>query len=312
MSRLILKRLISLPFVIFTITFVTFLVGYLAPGDPILSMMGNRSDPTIYANLRHLYGLDLPWYTQYLNYISGLLHGSLGLSFRYQGRPVWDMISSGVPVSFGLGLVALCLSLIVGVPVGLWAALRQNSAFDRVGMSLMLMLYAVPSFVLIPVLRWVNYQFYLRQLPSLPVAGWGRPEHWIMPVFVLAAASMGFMARLTRTSMLEVLHQDYIRTAVAKGLRQPRVRWVHAFRNALLPIVTVIGPSVAFLVTGAFVVENLFTIPGIGFLSVQAISQRDYPVIQSTTLLLAIAVVAMNLVTDLLYVALDPRVTLEG
>lgn len=312
MSRLILKRFISLPFVIFSITFITFLVGYLAPGDPILAMMGSRNDPATYERLRHLYGLDLPWYQQYGNYLSGLLQGNLGLSFRYQGRPVWDMISSGVPVSFGLGITALSLSLAIGVPVGLWAALRQNSLFDRASMSLMLVLFAVPNFVLIPVLRWVNYQFYLRGLPSLPVAGWGRPEHWILPVIVLAAASMGYMARLTRTSTLEILRQDFIRTAVAKGLTERRVRWVHAFRNALLPIVTVVGPSVAFLVTGAFVVENLFAIPGIGFLSVQAISQRDYPVIQSTTVLLAVAVVAMNLVTDILYGVLDPRVTLEG
>jgi len=312
MSKLILKRLISLPFVIFSITFITFLVGYLAPGDPILAMMGSRTDPTIYANLRHLYGLDLPWYTQYGNYLSGLAHGNLGLSFRYQGRPVWDMISSGVPVSFGLGFVALSLSLAIGVSVGLGAALRQNSWFDRISMSAMLILYAVPSFVLIPVLRWINYQFYLRGLPSLPVAGWGQLANWIMPVIVLAAASMGYMARLTRTSMLEVLRQDFIRTAESKGLRQRRVHWVHAFRNALLPIITVVGPSVAFLVTGAFVVESLFAIPGIGFLAVQAISQRDYPVIQSTTVLLAIAVVLMNLLTDMLYVVLDPRVKLEA
>ncbi|MFN8451622.1 MAG: ABC transporter permease [Anaerolineae bacterium] len=312
MSRLIVRRLISLPFVIFSITFITFLVGYLAPGDPILAMMGSRSDPATYERLRHLYGLDLPWYQQYWNYLSGLLQGNLGLSFRYQGRPVWDMISSGVPVSFELGITALSISLAIGVPVGLWAALRQNSLFDRLSMSLMLVLFAVPNFVLIPVLRWVNYQFYLRDLPSLPVAGWGRPEHWILPVIVLAAGSMGYMARLTRTSMLEILRQDFIRTAVAKGLRERRVQWVHAFRNALLPIVTVVGPSVAFLVTGAFVVENLFAIPGIGFLSVQAISQRDYPVIQSTTVLLAVAVVAMNLVTDILYGVLDPRVMVEG
>lgn len=312
MSRLIVRRLISLPFVIFSITFITFLVGYLAPGDPILAMMGSRSDPATYERLRHLYGLDLPWYQQYWNYLSGLLQGNLGLSFRYQGRPVWDMISSGVPVSFELGITALSISLAIGVPVGLWAALRQNSLFDRLSMSLMLVLFAVPNFVLIPVLRWINYQFYLRDLPSLPVAGWGRPEHWILPVIVLAAGSMGYMARLTRTSMLEILRQDFIRTAVAKGLRERRVQWVHAFRNALLPIVTVVGPSVAFLVTGAFVVENLFAIPGIGFLSVQAISQRDYPVIQSTTVLLAVAVVAMNLVTDILYGVLDPRVMVEG
>lgn len=312
MSRLILRRLISLPFVIFSITFITFLVGYLAPGDPILAMMGSRNDPATYERLRHLYGLDLPWYQQYGNYLAGLLQGDLGLSFRYQGRPVWDMISTGVPVSFELGITALSVSLSIGVPVGLWAALRQNSLFDRVSMALMLILFAVPSFVLIPVLRWINYQFYLRELPSLPVAGWGRPEHWVLPVIVLAAASMGYMARLTRSSMLDVLRQDYIRTATAKGLHARRVNWIHAFRNALLPVITVVGPSVAFLVTGAFVVENLFAIPGIGFLSVQAISQRDYPVIQSTTVLLAVTVVGMNLVTDVLYGVLDPRVAVEN
>ncbi len=220
MSQLIIRRLISLPFIIFSITFVTFLVGYLAPGDPILAMMGSRTDPATYDRLRHLYGLDLPWYLQYGNYLSGLLQGNLGLSFRYQGRPVWDMISTGVPVSFGLGIVSLSLSMIIGIPVGLAASLRQNTAFDRVSMTLMLTLYAVPSFVLIPVLRWINYQFYLRGLPSLPVAGWGRPEHWILPVIVLAAASMGFIARLTRTSMLEILRQDFIRTAASKGLRE--------------------------------------------------------------------------------------------
>ena len=312
MSQLIIRRLISLPFIIFSITFVTFLVGYLAPGDPILAMMGSRTDPATYERLRHLYGLDLPWYLQYGNYLSGLLQGNLGLSFRYQGRPVWDMISMGVPVSFGLGIVSLSLSMAVGIPVGLAASLRQNTAFDRVSMSLMLILYAVPSFVLIPVLRWINYQFYLRGLPSLPVAGWGRPEHWILPVIVLAAASMGFIARLTRTSMLEILRQDYIRTAASKGLRESRIHWAHAFRNAMLPIITVIGPSIAFLVTGAFVVETLFAIPGIGFLSVQAITQRDYPVIQSTTVILALAVVAMNLIIDLLYGVLDPRVQLRA
>jgi ABC-type dipeptide/oligopeptide/nickel transport system permease component len=312
MLKLILKRLVSLPFVIFSITFTTFIVGYLAPGDPVLAMLGSRTDPDTYNRLRHLYGLDLSWYEQYGKYLNGLIHGDLGLSFHYQGRPVWDLIRLGVPVSVELGLVALILSLVIGVPVGLWAALRQNSTSERVSMGIMLALYSVPSFVLIPVLRWINYQFYLRGAPSLPVAGWGKPENWILPVIVLSAASMGYIARLTRVSMLEVLRQDYLRTAYAKGLTETRIRWVHAFRNALLPIITVVGPAIAFLVTGAFVVENLFAIPGIGFLSVQAIQQRDYPVIQSTTVILAVAVVVMNLVTDLLYGILDPRVRVEG
>jgi ABC-type dipeptide/oligopeptide/nickel transport system permease component len=275
-------------------------------------MMGGSNDPATYERLRHLYGLDLPWYEQYTRYAGGLVRGDLGLSYRYQGRPVIDLIRNGVPVSVQLGLAALALSLAVGVPVGLWSAFRQNSLFDHVGMTAMLALYSIPSFVLIPILRWLNYQFYVRGAPSLPVAGWGRPEHWVMPVIVLAAASMGYIARLTRVSMLEVLRQDYLRTAYAKGLHTVRVRWVHAFRNALLPIVTVIGPSVAFLVTGAFVVETLFSIPGVGYLSVQAISQRDYPVIQSTTVILAVAVLVMNLVTDVLYMLLDPRIRVEA
>jgi oligopeptide transport system permease protein len=312
MLKLIVRRLVSLPFVIFSITFITFIVGYLAPGDPILTMMGSRHDPEIYQQIRHLYGLDQPWYEQYVRYISGLAHGDLGLSFRFQGRPVWTLIADGVPVSVELGLTALVLSLTLGVLIGILAALHQNSVIDRVSTALVLMLYAIPSFVLIPILRWINYQFYLHGWPSLPAAGWGKPENWVMPVVVLAASSIGYVARLTRSSMLDILGEDYIRTAYAKGLTRRRIRWAHAFRNALLPIVTVIGPSVAFLVTGAFVVENLFAIPGIGFLSVQAISQRDYPVIQGTTVLLAVAVVIMNLVTDIAYTLFDPRVRVEN
>ncbi|MBL8133873.1 MAG: ABC transporter permease [Anaerolineae bacterium] len=312
MLKLIAKRLVSLPFVVISITFITFIVGYMAPGDPILAMLGGRTDPAAYERLKHSYGLDQPWQDQYLDYLSGLLRGDLGLSFRFQGRPVADIIASGISVSTALGIAALAGSLVIGIPVGLWAGVHPNSKRDRVSMILMLMLYSIPSFVLIGLLRWINYQFYLRGLPSLPVAGWGRPEHWIMPVIVLASASMGYIARLTRVSMLEVQKQDYIRTAHAKGLYNRRVLWTHALRNAALPILTVIGPSIAFVVTGAFVVENLFSIPGIGFLSVQAIQQRDYPVIQSTTVILALSVLVMNLITDMLYMAVDPRVRVEG
>jgi ABC-type dipeptide/oligopeptide/nickel transport system permease component len=312
MFKLIVKRLLTVPFVVLSITFITFIVGYAAPGDPILAMLGGRTDPDAYARLRHVYGLDQPWLDQYLDYLGGLLRGDLGLSFRFQGRPVADIVGSGVPVSVSLGLVALLVSLGIGIPLGLWAAVHHNSLADRLSMTAMLVLYSLPSFVLIALLRWVNYQLYQRGAPSLPMAGWGRPEHWIMPVIVLAASSMGYIARLTRVTMLEVHKQDYVRTAYAKGLRRRRVWWVHAFRNAALPIITLIGPSVAFLVTGAFVVENLFSIPGIGFLSVQAIQQRDYPVIQSTTVILALAVLAMNLITDVVYGLVDPRVRVEA
>ncbi|MCB0096299.1 MAG: ABC transporter permease [Caldilineaceae bacterium] len=312
MGRLIGRRLLSLIFVIVSITFLTFIVGYLAPGDPILVLMGPRRDPQVYNNLRHLYGLDQPWYQQYLHYVGGLLRGNLGISYRYQNRTVNEILGNGVWVSVQLGGTALLLSLLVGIPAGIFSALRQNSWSDRLNMALMLALFSIPSFVLIPILRAVNFfGLYQHGLPSLPAAGWGRPGNWIMPVLVLAAANVGYIARLMRSSMLEVLAQDYMQTARAKGLPQRRTIYVHGLRNALLPIATVIGPALAFLVTGAFVVESLFAIPGVGFIGVQAIGQRDYPVIQGVTVILAVAVVVMNLITDIVYIFLDPRISTE-
>ncbi len=308
MLTIVGRRLVSLVFVLLSITFITFLVGYLAPGDPILVMMGSRRDPATYQQLMQQYGLDRPWWEQYLSYLAGLLHGDLGLSYRYPGRPVVDLLRHGLGVSIALGGVALLVSVVIGVPAGVMAALKQNTWTDRAILFFMLSLYAVPSFVFIPILRAVDTFLFRAGLPYLPVAGWGTPAHWILPVAVLAAATTGNLARLTRASMLEVLRRDYVRTAVAKGLSDRRVTWRHAFRNAVLPVVTVLGPSLAFLVTGAFVVENLFAIPGIGFLAIQAVGQRDYPVLLGTTVVLAAAVVIMNLITDLAYVFLDPRV----
>jgi len=307
MWRTITQRALSLVFVLFSVITLTFVVSYLAPGDPILNMMGGRQDPVRYALLRHMYGLDLPWFQQYLNYILQLLQGNLGYSFKYPERPVWELIASGVPVSLQLGLSALLLSVGVGVPAGVLSALWQNTWRDTGIMGLMLALYSIPSFVIIPVVWVLDLALYKAGLPSLPVAGWGKPEHVILPVLVLAAANIGFIARLIRNSMLEVMRQDFIRTARAKGASQRRVLWHHVLRNALLPLLTMLGPASAFLVTGAFVVETLFAIPGVGYLAVQSIGQRDYPVIQATTILLALAIVVMNLVTDLAYNLADPR-----
>jgi peptide/nickel transport system permease protein/oligopeptide transport system permease protein len=311
MWKTITRRAYSLIFVLFSVTFLTFVVSYLAPGDPILNMMGGRQDPVRYAFLKHMYGLDQPWYLQYFSYVGNLLHGNLGLSFKYPERPVWELIANGVPVSLQLGLLALSFSVIVGVLAGVLAALWQNSWRDTAIMSVMLALYSVPSFVIIPLVWVVDLALYNAGLPSLPVAGWGKPEHFILPVLVLAAASVGFIARLMRNSMLEVMREDFIRTARAKGLPWGMVIRKHVLRNALLPLLTVLGPATAFLVTGAFVVENLFAIPGVGYLAVQSIGQRDYPVIQATTLLLALAVVLMNLITDVAYTIADPRVRTE-
>lgn len=312
MGRFVVRRGLSLLFVLFSLTLLTFVVGRLAPGDPVQRMMGNRHDPERYRQLLHQYGLDQPIWQQYLIYMGGLLRGDLGLSYQYPGRPVSEILERGVPVSFGLGFVALVLSVALGVPAGIVAALHRGGPGDRLLMGAMLALYAIPTFVLIPVLRFLNLQLFNAGLPRLPMAGWGSPEHWIFPLVVLAAASTGYIARLTRAAMLEVLRQDYVRTAYAKGLPARTVLGVHALRNALLPLVTFLGPATAFLVTGAFIVESLFNVPGIGFLAVQSIAQRDYPVIQATTLLLGFAVVMMNLVTDLLYLVLDPRIRSGG
>lgn len=311
MWRIISQRLFSLIFVLFSVTFLTFIVSYLAPGDPILNMMGGRQDPARYQFLRHMYGLDLPWYQQYLNYAGNMLHGNLGYSFKYPERPVLNLIAQGVPVSFQLGLSALIISLALGVPAGIYSALHQNTWRDTALMTVMLAFYSIPSFVMIPVLWLIDLSLYRAGLPSLSVAGWGTLQQAILPVLVLAAANMGFIARLMRSSMLEVMRQDYVRTARAKGLPERLVIRRHVLRNALLPLLTVLGPAAAFLVTGAFVVENLFAIPGVGYLAVQSIGQRDYPVIQATTILLALAVVLTNLITDIGYTLADPRMRAE-
>lgn len=312
MLTIILRRLISLPLVIVSVTFLTFIVGYLAPGDPILTMMGNQRNQAVYDNLRHLYGLDLPWYEQFWRYLQRLAHGDLGMSYRYAQRPVTDLIAGGVGVSLSLGGVALALSLILGLPIGIYAAFHHQRWGERLTMVPMLALFAIPSFVLIPIVQWINFQVYQRGGPALPAAGWGAPQYWVMPVLVLTAGNLGYIARLTRANVLDVVGQDFVRTARGKGLPERIVRGAHILRNALLPIVTVIGPAVAFLVTGAFVVESLFSIPGVGFLSIQAVQQRDYPVIQGTVVILTTAVVIMNLLTDITYSLLDPRVRLDA
>jgi ABC-type dipeptide/oligopeptide/nickel transport system permease component len=310
MLRFLARRTASIVFVMFSLTFLTFVIGRLAPGDPILQMMGLHRDPATYARLTHLYGFDRPLIEQYLGYVAGLLRGNFGLSFHYEGRPVWELIAQGLPVSTQVGGLAMLLSLLLGVPMGILAALKQNTSVDYGVIGLTLVFYSVPTFVIIPLVWGVNLALFRAGYPSLPQAGWGTPQHVILPVLVLAAANVGYIARLTRSSVLEVLRDDYVRTAYAKGLRRRTIISRHVLRNALLPIITYIGPTLAFLITGAFVVENLLNVPGLGRISVEAIGQRDYPVIQGTTILLGFTVVMMNLLTDILYHVFDPRIQL--
>lgn len=309
MVAFLIRRFVGLVFVVLAVTFLTFMIGHMAPGDPIQSMMGIRQDPAEHARLMHLYGLDRPLLVQFVDYVWRIVrYGDFGMSFRYEGRPVMSLLGSALPVTLTIGLLALIISTVVGVLIGVLAATRQNRAFDRASMVTMLALYSVPSFVLIPLILVVDIWLQQHNYPSLPVANWGTVQQAILPVLVLAAGGVAYIARLTRTTMVGVLGEDFIRTARSKGLPRRRVVGVHALRPSLLPVVTFLGPAIAGLVTGTFVVENIFNIPGVGFAAVTSIQARDYPVVQGATIIIATMVVLMNLIADILYRVLDPRI----
>ncbi len=319
MVQFLVKRFIGLLFVVVGVTFITFIMGYFAPGNPIILMLGQHYTQAAYVSLKHIYGLDLPWYQQYWNYLRNLFTFNFGLSFEYKNRAVSDILASGVPISLELGSWALLLTLIVGIPLGILSALRANTWIDTTNMTAMLILFAIPVFVLA-----VFAQVFIVWLDqstgaAWPVSQWGTPwqyswtdiQYKLAPILVFAAGSVAFYARLMRTQMLEVLRQDYVRTARAKGLRERVVIYRHALRNAMIPIITSLGVALGFLVGGAFFIEDIFNIPGIAGIALSSINTRDYPVIQATTVILAVAVVLGNLVSDILYTVVDPRIKVE-
>jgi ABC-type dipeptide/oligopeptide/nickel transport system permease component len=319
MIRFFVKRLLGLVFVIIGVTFITFIMGYFAPGDPIRDLMGEKFNYAIWLRLRHDYGLDLPWYQQYFHYLSNLLHFNLGTSYHFQNRPVWDILKEGVPISSELVFWGFLLQLVLGIPLGIISALRARTWVDTVNMTVMLTIYALPSFVLAVFAQILVLQFNKLTGVEWPVSQWGAPwqydwtdfQYKLVPILVFGAAGFAYFSRLTRTSLLEVLGQDYVRTARAKGLLERIVVYRHAFRNALIPLVTVIGLSFGLLVAGSFFIEQIFNIPGIARITINSIYQRDYPVIQATTMLIAIGVVFGNLLSDVLYAVVDPRIKVE-
>jgi ABC-type dipeptide/oligopeptide/nickel transport system permease component len=316
MVQFLVKRFIGLIFVVIGVTFITFILGLFAPGDPIRTMLGNHFLPSVYLSLKHSYGLDLPWYQQYWHFLTNLARFNFGLSFVTQNRPVWDILKDGVPISTELGFWALLIAILVGVPIGIVSALRANTWIDTVNIGVMLVLYALPAFVLAVFAQLLIVWFDISTGNTWPVSGWGTPWHYtlsdlqikIVPILVFAATEAALFARLARNSMLEVLRQDYVRTARAKGMRERTVIYRHAFRNALIPLITIFGLSIGLLVTGAFFIETIFNIPGIAQVSISSISARDYPVMQATVILLAVAVVIGNLISDILYSVADPRI----
>ena len=319
MLRFLLKRLIGLVFVVIGVTFITFIMGYIAPDDPVTQLLGQHYTRQAYLEIRHAYGLDLPWYQQYYNFLIGLFHLNYGYSFQYKSRLVWDILKDGVPVSLELGLWALVLQLLIGVPLGSYSAVKADTWIDTFNMAVALSLYALPAFVLAVLVQLILVELDVGAGFHWPVANWGNPWQYtwsdiqfkLFPILTYAAAGFAYYARLARTQMLEILRQDYVRTARAKGMPERVVIYWHAFRNALIPLVTVIGVSIGFLVTGAFFIERTFNIPGIAEITLRSIDYRDYPVIQATTVLLAVAVVLGNLVSDILYTLVDPRIKAE-
>lgn len=299
----VIRRLMGLVPVLFFVALITFVLMHLAPGGPW--DQERRLPPQVEANLNAKYHLNEPLPLQFVYYAGGLLRGDLGLSFTNPGYSVQQVIGRGIGVTLQLGLMAAVVAVLLGVPLGVLAALRKNSALDYMAMFVAIFGYTTPAFVLGIFLIVI----FAVQWRALPPGGWGKPAQMIMPVIALAAAPTAILARYTRASMLDVIGQDYVRTAQAKGLANRTVVVRHMLRNALMPIVTVLGPVMAALVTGSFVIERMFRIPGIGRLYIDAIFARDYPLIMGTTLLYAVAVALFNLLADVLYVFVDPRIS---
>ena len=305
MLRFIFRRiLLGIP-VLVTVATLTFLIMHWVPGGPFDTE--KILPPEIKANIEAKYHLDKPVSLQYILYMKQLFQGDLGPSYKYLGRDVSDIIYDTFPVSFTLGLCAVFVVLGLGVPAGMISAYWQNSLLDRSVLLIAAMSISIPSFVLGAISVWI----FSHHWHWLPPALWEGPRHMILPAFALGAGFAGYVARLTRTTVLDVLSSDYIRTARAKGMIEPVIMFKHVLINSIYPIVSVMGPLTAGLVTGSFVIEFIFSIPGMGRFFITAVTNRDYPLIMGVTLVYAVLIVIANLIVDMIYGWLDPRVTLK-
>lgn len=301
MFKYIFKRFLEAIPVLLVITTLTFFMLQIAPGGPF--DQEKKLPPDIEANLKAYYGLDKPLIEQYLQYLKNLLHGDLGPSFKYPGWTVNEIIASKIPVSIELGIYALCLALIFGIGIGVISAQYQNTRWDYLPMSLAMIGICLPSFVIGPLLILL----FAIKLEWFHSSGWNDMSDRVLPAITMAIFYAAYLARLTRGSMVEVLKQDYIRTAKAKGLTTFKITFVHGLRNGLSSIVSYLGPALAGLISGSFVIETVFNIPGLGHFFVQAAFNRDYTLVLGTVLCYATAIVVFNLITDVILVCLNPR-----
>ena len=307
MASYLVKRVLMALLALLIITCVTFIIMNLVPGGPFMSE--KAPSPEVLAALEAKYGLNKPIGEQLINYLKDVLRGDFGVSFRMQkNRPVIEIIQDLFPVSARVGLFAVINAVLIGIPIGCLAAYNRGKVLDSALRVVMTIGISIPSFVvatLLLILLSVN----LKILPGMGLTDW---RNYIMPCFALSFYPMCYIGRMTRSSMLDAINADYIRTARAKGLSSGRIIFKHALRNSLIPVVTYIGPMIAYLLTGGFVVETVFSIPGLGRYFIQSILNRDYPIIMGTTVFLAGFVIMMKLVVDILYKVIDPRINLSN
>ncbi|WP_139785684.1 ABC transporter permease [Cytobacillus gottheilii] len=305
MAKYILKRLIAMVITLWFIVTLTFFLMHSIPGSPFNEE--RATSEAVQENLEKFYQLDQPLIVQYGNYLKSVVTFDFGPSIKKSSQTVNEMLGRGFPISFELGIVTLIVAVISGITLGVIAALRHNGFIDYLAMTIAVLGISIPNFVLATML----IQQLAVNLPIFPVATWSSSMHMVLPTLALATGPMAIIARLTRSSMLEVLTQDYIRTAKAKGLSPVKIIFKHALRNALLPVVTILGSLAASILTGTFVIEKIFAIPGMGKYFVESINQRDYPVIMGTTVFYSSILIIMLFLVDIAYGILDPRIKLH-
>lgn len=305
MARYFVKRIGMMLIAMFMIVLLTFVIMHAIPGGPFTN--DRPVSKEVEEALNAKYHLDLPLPQQFLEYLGGVVQGDLGPSYKYKGRNVNDFIAMGFPVSAKLGGVTIFFVLLAAVPMGILAAVKNGKWQDMVVMALATIGVTIPSFVIASVLIYL-FSFRLNILPTFGLESW---KGYILPCIALGGYSLSYLARLMRSSLLEVMGQDYIRTARAKGLSESKVIIRHAMRNALIPVITVLGPTIASLMTGSFVVEKIFAIPGLGVHFVNSVTQRDYTTIMGVTIFYATFLMVMVLVVDVFYCLIDPRIKYE-
>ncbi len=302
MRKFIVKRIVMSIVTLFLIILLTFILMHAVPGGPFAGE--KQVSKAVLEALNEKYRLNDPLWKQFLDYMSGLLRFDLGPSFKYQGKTVNDFLANGFPYSAKLGLITMCFVLLASIPMGIVSALKNGKWQDMLLMALATIGVTIPSFVIATGLIYI-FSFKLSWTPVYGVDSW---KGYILPMIAMGGYSVSFLARLMRSSLLDVMGQDYIRTARAKGISETRVIFRHALRNAIIPVITVLGPTVANLLTGSFVIEKIFAIPGMGGYFVNSVTQRDYTTIVGMTVFYAAFLIAMVFIVDLFYCMIDPRI----